>query len=255
MDHRGHRVHSRIFIRRPIRAWLVVLIAGLAFSGPGFAAEVDPFLDPFEDKPLESFQKKILPDPHEGFNRRMSRFNDGFYYKVLRPAASTYKSVMPRTGRKALRNFFMNLFEPVYFLNSVLQGRPNDAAASVKRFVVNSTVGVGGLGRPIKIKDETQKRSFDQTFAKWGVAPGPYIVWPVLGSSSIRGTLGFAAEGAMDPFSYTSATAASGAAVGETVNEASFQIGAYEDLKKYSIDLYAALKDIYEKKIYKKSQE
>ena len=225
-------------------------------SVSGGAAEEDPYLDPFEGKALESQKKTELADPLEKLNRNIYGINDFFYFNVLKPAAGGYKSVTPRIIRKSVRNFFTNILEPVYFLNSILQRKPEDAQSAFRRFLVNSTIGIGGLFDPAKKPTEPMKRSFDQTFAKWGARPGFYIVWPLVGSSSfLRGTFGLIGEKAMDPFNYGRTGVAVGSSVLESVNETSFQIGAYEDVKKYSVDSYSALKDIYEKQIYKKSQE
>lgn len=227
-----------------------------AVGGAAGSAEEDPYLDPFEGKSLESQKKTALSDPWEKLNRKIYGFNDFFYFNMLKPASRGYKTVVPRFVRKSVRNFFTNILEPVYFLNSVLQRKPKDAQAAFRRFLVNSTVGVGGLFDPAKKPAEPMKRSFDQTFAKWGARPGFYIVWPLAGSSSfLRGTFGLVGEKAMDPFNYGGTGVAAGSSVLESVNETSFQIGAYEDVKKYSVDSYSALKDIYEKQIYKKSRE
>ena len=210
--------------------------------------EVELFADPFEDGDVVSQQTNTISDPLYKFNRKAVRFNDRFYFKILRPTALGYKAVFPDGFRRSVRNFFMNLQEPIYFVNSLLQGRVDDAGAALTRLVVNSTVGFGGLADPVKKRTDSMKHTFDQTFAKWGFQPGFYIVWPFLGSSSVRGTIGLIGEEALDPTNYAGAGAAIGSSVTETVNETSYQVGTYEDIKKYSVNTYAALKDIYEKR-------
>lgn len=249
---------------RPL-AWAVLVgIAALValLPAPALAQDVSNSAsmeeleaDPFAESSKEVETPRALADPMVRVNRKVFKFNDVFYFKVLRPATRGYKAVMPQPARKCVRNFFANLLEPVYFVNSILQGKPRDAQAAFTRFVVHSTVGIGGLLGPAIQRPETGKRNFDQTLAKWRVKPGMYIVWPIVGPSSVRGMFGFAAEEAMDPFNYGSAGLAAGASALESVNETSFQLGAYEDMKKYSLDTYTALKDIYEKKIHKKTQE
>lgn len=220
------------------------------------AAEDDPYVDPFEGTTSGTRKIETLRDPLEKWNRRVYRFNDKFYFVVLKPATRGYRTVVPKVLRRTLRNFFGNLLEPVYFVNSVLQGKSRDASSTLSRFVVNSTVGVGGLFVPMKNRSEESKRNFDQTFAKWGVKPGIYVVWPFIGSSSLlRGTIGLAGEEAMDPFNYAGAGVGAGSSILETVNTTSFQLGAYEDFKKYTVDSYSSLKDIYEKNIHKKALE
>ncbi len=225
-------------------------------NNTGGAPEDDPYADPFAGAAVATKSIPTLADPAEGWNRRVFGFNDFVYFQFLKPVSTGYKSVVPKFARRAIRNFFANLQEPVYFLNSVLQNKPGDAQIAMRRFLVNSTVGVGGLGTPIKDRPDSSKRTFDQTFAKWGISPGAYVVWPFVGSSSfLRATAAWAGDEAMNPFNYGDAGTAAGASVGKTVNETSFQLGTYEDFKKYAVDPYASLKDIYEKRIHKKEME
>lgn len=219
-------------------------------------AEDDPYSDPFEGTTLKVETQMVLADPMHRLNRGMFKFNDALYFNLLRPATRGYAAVTPKLFRRSIRNFFQNIQEPLYFLNSLLQRNIHDAQGAFTRFLVHSTVGLGGLRDPIIKREDTARRSFDQTFSKWGWRPGVYVVWPLVGPSSfLRGTIGLIGEEAMDPLNYTSAGAAAGSSALETVNETSFQLGAYEDFKKYTVDGYASLKDIYEKKIYKRARE
>lgn len=235
-----------------------VTFAVLLFSASaGFAQNTNFIMedDPFATETSKTEMKVTIPDPFYRFNRRVFKFNDGFYFNILKPTVHGYKTVTPLFFRKSIQNFFLNLLEPVYFVNSILQGRSKDAGTSLGRFLCNSTLGVGGLFDPARLRMEATRRTFDQTFAKWGIKPGAYIVWPFIGPSSFRGTMGLAAEEAMDPFNYGGGASGAGASVLETVNETGFHLGAYEDIKKYSVDDYSAIKDIYEKKIHKKAAE
>lgn len=243
-----------------------IVLAGMVFGLPQAAngqtsaieraVEDDPYADPFEGTSVVIEKKEALRDPMAKWNRGVFTFNDFIYFNLLRPAAKGYKSIIPKFIRRAVRNFFMNLQEPVYLINSILQKKPDDARLAISRFLVNSTAGVGGLGRPMKDRPESSKRTFDQTFAKWGVAPGVYVVWPFIGPSTfLRGTLGWGFEEAMDATNYAGAGVGAASSVLETTNETSFQLGAYEDFKKYAVDPYASLKDIYEKRIQKRAKE
>lgn len=245
--------------RHIFSVFLVALVGAVLQSGPVFGQSSSyPYFedDPFDVEPHAIIeQKATLTDPIYRFNRKMFRFNDRFYFRVLKPAAVGFKRVAPMPVRKSIRNFFMNLYEPVYFVNSLLQARPKDAGISLTRFVVNSTLGICGLFDPAKQKMEPVRRTFDQTFTKWGIKPGFYIAWPLIGPCSVRGTFSMAGEKAMDPFNYGGVGLGFASSVGEITNETTFQIGAYEDIKKYSVDGYSAFKDIYEKKIHKKARE
>ena len=128
------------------------------------------------------------PDPFEGFNRKMASFNTGFDTVVLKPAAQAYSKVLPAPVQTSVSNAFANLADPWTAMNQLLQGRVKLAASDTGRFVVNSTVGIGGLfdvATPLGMP--RHQEDIGQTLGVWGVPQGPYIVLPMLGSSSGRG--------------------------------------------------------------------
>ncbi|GHF24044.1 hypothetical protein GCM10017044_18300 [Kordiimonas sediminis] len=121
----------------------------------------------------------------------MFAFNEVTHKAVLKPVAKTYETVVPEPPRKAVRNFFRNLREPWVFINDILQGEFKRAGTTFQRFVINSTVGIGGL---LNISEgaglEYHQEDFGQTLAVWGVGDGPYLVLPFLGPSSGRDAFG-----------------------------------------------------------------
>ncbi|MDB9982173.1 VacJ family lipoprotein [Gammaproteobacteria bacterium] len=128
------------------------------------------------------------PDPFEGFNRKMASFNTGFDTVVLKPAAQAYSKVLPAPVQTSVNNAFANLADPWTAMNQLLQGRVKLAANDTGRFVVNSTVGIGGLfdvATPLGMP--RHQEDIEQTLGVWGVPQGPYIVLPMLGPSSGRG--------------------------------------------------------------------
>ena len=128
------------------------------------------------------------PDPFEGFNRKMASFNTGFDTVVLKPAAQAYSKVLPAPVQTSVSNAFANLADPWTAMNQLLQGRVKLAASDTGRFVVNSTVGIGGLfdvATPMGMP--RHQEDIEQTLGVWGVPQGPYIVLPMLGPSSGRG--------------------------------------------------------------------
>jgi phospholipid-binding lipoprotein MlaA len=134
-------------------------------------------------------------DPLEGFNRAMYRFNDVLDENALKPVAKGYKAITPRVVRRAVSNFFSNLFEPLVIVNDLLQAKFGQAASDTGRFIVNTTVGLVGLfdpATPMGMKKHNE--DFGQTFGKWGVAPGPYLVLPFLGPRNFRDTAGWGAD-------------------------------------------------------------
>ncbi|MDZ4759673.1 MAG: VacJ family lipoprotein [Alphaproteobacteria bacterium] len=142
-------------------------------------------------------------DPYEGFNRQMYAFNDGLDRAVLEPVAKGYRAVTNEPVREGVTNFVNNLGEPVTFANELLQGKVPNAAGTVSRFVINTTIGLAGLfdtasAFGIRRTDE----DFGQTLGVWGVDGGPYLVLPFLGSSNPRDLTGRGIDVALNPFSY-----------------------------------------------------
>jgi phospholipid-binding lipoprotein MlaA len=192
-----------------------------------------------------------IADPIEPWNRAMYHVNDKFYFWLLKPAARAYKHVVPEDFRGLFANFYRNLKAPIRIVNNFLQGKPKYSGLELVKFLINSTVGVGGLRDcatecfGVKGRDA----DFGQTLGKYGVGFGFYIVWPLLGPSSPRDTVGWVADRALTPTTYISSQQMSPESVGlyahETVNYTSFHLGDYEALKGAAIDPYVAMRDAY----------
>jgi phospholipid-binding lipoprotein MlaA len=169
---------------------LTVLIFGLALS-MSVAAEED------EEEEFKDI------DPWVGVNRGTQKFNDFFDRILIRPIAVGYRKVMPRFARNGVNNVFSNLEDIGDAINNVLQGKVKDGSSDIVRFVVNTTVGIGGLFDPAsRIGLVDHDEDFGQTFGKWGVPNGPYFVIPALGPSSVRDGLGRLLDGAVNPLRY-----------------------------------------------------
>ena len=125
-------------------------------------------------------------DPLESFNRSMYKFNDTVDKAIAKPLAQGYSNVMPETGQIMVTNFFSNLDEVVVTANDLLQFKFKQGFSDGMRFLVNSTVGVGGLIDVASMRLEKHDEDFGQTLGKWGVGNGPYIVLPLLGPSTLR---------------------------------------------------------------------
>lgn len=131
--------------------------------------------------------KHVAPDPIEGLNRSIFKFNQTADKWVLKPIALAYDHSLPRPAKNGVRNFFNNLQEPLNILNNVLQGKFDRALDSTYRFTVNSTVGVLGLiDVAEKLDVKAAPEDFGQTLAAWGAKPGPYLMLPLLGPSNLR---------------------------------------------------------------------
>lgn len=144
-------------------------------------------------------------DPIEPVNRGVFWANHQLYTYIAKPFSTAYKFVLPDIVRKGIRNAYENVRFPVRFVNHTLQGRLDRTAQETGRFVVNSTVGVGGLMKPadkVPALAEVPKADTGQTFAKWGIPHGPYLVFPVLGPTSTRDLVGTAGDTALNPIAW-----------------------------------------------------
>jgi len=129
-------------------------------------------------------------DPLEPFNRTMFEFNDALDRAIVKPVATGYQQVVPELARKGVGNFFNNLQDVWSVVNNLLQFKAEGAASSFMRVLVNTTAGLAGiLDVASEINLERYTEDFGQTLGYWGVSPGPYIVLPVLGPSTLRDTV------------------------------------------------------------------
>ena len=129
-------------------------------------------------------------DPLEPFNRGVYHLNDAVDRAVLKPVATAYQDVVPSLIRRGVNNFFANLQDAWSFVNNALQFKGEAAADSAVRFGVNTFIGLGGvLDVATEMNIEKHTKDFGHTLGYWGVAPGPYLVLPLLGSSTLRDTV------------------------------------------------------------------
>jgi phospholipid-binding lipoprotein MlaA len=141
-----------------------------------------------------------VDDPWEKLNRKGFALEGTLDHWLIGPLAHLYKFLTPGPIGKGIHNLVTNLTEPVVTVNGILQLRPKRAAASVRRFVINSTFGVAGL-IDVEAKEGNPHRpnSFGDTLGRYGVAGGPYIFYPIGGPSTVRDTVGEIVDIAMDP--------------------------------------------------------
>ena len=139
-------------------------------------------------------------DPFEGFNRGVYRFNETFDEYLAQPVARTYVKVLHQEIRSRIGNFFSNLADPLIGLNNFLQGKFTDGVNDWARFAFNSTIGLLGIHDVASdMGYEKHNEDFGQTFGRWGAGPGPYLVLPILGPSTIRDGIGTGADIWLDP--------------------------------------------------------
>jgi phospholipid-binding lipoprotein MlaA len=191
----------------------------------------------------------LIPDPWERANHGFYRFSMGIDKAVIAPPVHAYMAVVPSPVRTGVKNVVNNLHEPRVAANDVLQLHPTRAAAAAVRFVVNSTLGLGGLfdfagatGLPGHDSD------FGQTLGRWGVGTGPYIFIPFYGPSDVRDGIGKIGDTVGDPIDWALhglTTTAGQVYTGVTVAEMRVEIDpTLRGLKDFT-DPYATLRSGY----------
>jgi len=139
-------------------------------------------------------------DPWEGFNRGVYRFNETFDQYLAQPVARAYVKVFHQEIRTRVSNFFANIQDIFIGVNSFLQGKFEDGVNDWARFAFNSTFGLLGIHDVASEWGlEKHNEDFGQTFGRWGAPPGPYLVLPFLGSSTVRDGTGTAVDWAVSP--------------------------------------------------------
>ena len=145
-------------------------------------------------------------DPLESVNRAVFSFNDALDRNVVRPVAQTYVNVVPRLIRNGVSNVFGNISDAFSAVNSLLQAKPDKFGNDLSRVLVNSTFGLGGIFDIASATLEKNDEDFGQTLGRWGVGPGPYLVLPILGPSTVRDTAGLVVHAYVDPVNQVTPT-------------------------------------------------
>lgn len=234
---------------------------GRADSEDEQVQETSPEEDSNTDWHQES-EVATIPDPIAPFNKTMYLVNDKLYFWLLKPAAKVYSYVVPEGFRIIFRNAYDNVKSPGRVINNILQLRLKAAGNELLRFVLNSTLGLGGLGDAGKnvFGIEKQEADFGQTLGHYGVGHGFYIVLPLFGPSSLRDTVGLVGDRLAYPLTYISEDDLSLEAViaistHEAVNTTSFRIGEYESFKESALDPYVSMRDAFVQHRQKKIEE
>lgn len=186
-------------------------------------------------------------DPYEETNREVFQFNLGLDRGLIRPVSRGYRTVAPKPFRDGLSNALENLTEPQTLFNNILQGDAEASWNTFVRFMINTTVGLGGLFDITTAGNfERRKEDFGQTLAVWGADSGAYVMLPLFGPSNVRDTAGKVVDIFTDPFSlvfgFVPAISRTGAAI---VDNRSETIEASESLEATSIDLYASIRTLH----------
>ncbi len=228
-------------ILRPVRLAAIAMAALMvAWNAAPALAQSSPATEAGSDI-------DVVNDPLEAFNRLIFEINlflDGI---LIKPLALLYRDLIPPEVRTGVHNALSNLRAPVTLANDLMQGEGERAGNTIQRFVINSTVGLGGvLDVATDFGIPGHREDFGQTLATWGSGEGPYLVLPVLGPSNPRDVLGLIVDGFTDPLTYVAPTEALIARTSiRGIDEREAVIEPLDEIQKTSLDFYATLRSLY----------
>ena len=250
-------------------AVIMVFFSIVCFCAPAFATDREPGFylaqqtqkaaakkdqkdeddEDYEDNDEYEDDVVQINDPLYRLNNEFYQLNDGLYEAILRPLAIGYNAVIPVEIRTCAKNFFYNLRFPIRFVNCLLQAKGGKAMDEFATFFLNSTVGFAGIA-DVASHYETLPPSpedLGQTLAVWGADNGFYIMFPILGPSSLRDSARFIDSIFLDPISWLDLDWKTkyGILAYDKFNELSFQIDDIDALKKATFEPYVAVRDAY----------
>lgn len=209
----------------------------------------DAWLDELSQE-FEQEAQQLVADPLQDLNRVVFAFNDALYLHALQPASSAYQFLVPDFMQKGISNFFYNLSYPQRLANNLLQGNLVRAGQESVAFLFNSLVGMGGLLEPAReipvLQPKPPKQDLGLTLGKWGFGSGIYLVWPVIGPSTVRDSLGMFGDNYLHPLYYIESYQIYLAAKSvEGFNQLPDLLNEYVELKKGALDPYTAVRSGY----------
>jgi phospholipid-binding lipoprotein MlaA len=227
------------------RATLMAAVAGVCLLAAGCATKPDPT----DEAAVQAYNE--ANDPLEPMNRYFFEVNQFLDEILLKPFAGWYHLAMPDPAEDGVRNFLRNLKSPVYLANDLFQGEWDRAGTTAARFVINSTIGIGGIIDVASMMDlKYHEEDFGQTLAVYGAGEGPYLHLPILGPSNPRDATGRLVDYALDPLTWVGYiydvsyinTARAGL---DAIDTRARNLEAIDELKKGSVDFYATVRSLY----------
>lgn len=186
-------------------------------------------------------------DPYEGFNRTMFAVNEAIDTYAMKPVAKGYDKAVPLPLKAGVGNFFNNAGDLWIGVNGALQGKVSDAGNDLARLLINSTVGIFGLfDVASELGLEKHEEDFGQTLAVWGVSDGGYLYWPIIGSRTVRDTLGWGVDTFSDPVRATRPVSVrNGMTALRIVDIRASLLPADKVVEEAALDKYAYIRDGY----------
>lgn len=193
-----------------------------------------------ENVPPPAEEPQATNDPFEGINRVTSGFNTLVRGMIIDPLIDGYQAVTPEPIQEAVSNAVSNISEPVTAVSSLLQGDMENAATATKRFIINTTVGLGGTSDPATgMGLEQREEDLGQAFGASGIAPGPHLVLPIIGPSNFRDAAGDILTSLANPLPLVAKAASSGVNYSNNQEE-------IKSLTSGALDPYVVERDSYE---------
>ncbi|MBT4219982.1 MAG: VacJ family lipoprotein [Rhodospirillaceae bacterium] len=238
--------------------WMLIamLAAGFIWAGTMAANAAEKGADlAWVNVQLAAVSDEELNDPLEPVNRAIFNFNEVFQDVLLRPASKAYEAALPNKVRSAVGNSLDNMNTPVVLVNDLLQGSVDRAVETIARFMINSVAGIGGMADVASdLGIEAHDEDFGQTLGKWGVGEGLYLVLPVFGPSNPRDAVGqFFVDGHFDAVGNWASNTDNDAFLWTrkglgALDTYSGVMDELEQVKKTSVDYYAAIRSMYRQK-------
>lgn len=190
--------------------------------------------------------QRVPQDPWESWNRGVYKFNDKLDRTVAKPVATAYVKHVPQPLRTGVSNFFDNLRSPTVMINDALQAKLLAAANDLGRFLLNSTLGLGGLLDPASAAGlDKNNEDFGQTLGKWGVHPGPFVELPIIGPSDLRDAPAKVVDGYTNPTTYVNNNWVEYGLYVPYFVDVRAQLLPLDDTLKKTYDPYAFIRDAF----------
>jgi phospholipid-binding lipoprotein MlaA len=194
-------------------------------------------------------EEAVEYDPWEPFNETMFEFNLDLDRYVLKPVARVWNVVVPDEVKLMISRGFDNYRTASRIVNSLLQAKWRRAGIETSRFLINTTLGFGGLWDIARQEfgiERPDAEDFGQTLGVWGVGPGPYLVLPVLAPTTVRDIIGRTLDGFMNPASwFTPFLGSVGLFIGDTINDRALNLELFQGFEETTIDFYSAVRNAY----------
>ena len=211
------------------------------YGTPG--QQYNPVADPTLPTPVE---QQASYDPWEPMNRHMHAFNNVVDRVIAKPLAKAYVKVVPRPVRLGIGNFYSNLNQPISALNSLLQGKPKQAAQAVGRFALNTTLGWGGLFDPAsQLNLPNHSEDFGQTLGTWGWKRSRYVELPLFGPRTVRDVLGLIGDAPFSPMRQIQDDPTRNFLQGLQLVDIRTQLFAVDSMREGATDDYALVRDAW----------